>query len=156
MIDMTRIREMLAESAQRKVDSTQVNMWGGEIRRSNAAGSHLAKFPSEQRRHSNIDIFISVQMHMMVFGLTSTRCTVVVNDPACSTMQLSYLYPVLEVLSCMVWMPVCVVSPPPYGPMNIPFFSQLTKVCDHPFIPVIIVLNTIQNPEWIVVIVYIS
>ena len=59
MIDMTRIREMLAESAQRKVDSTQVNMWGGEISRSNAAGSHLAKFPSEQRRHSNIDIFIS-------------------------------------------------------------------------------------------------
>ena len=68
MIDMTRIREMLAESAQRKVVSTQVNMWGGEISRRNAAGSHLAKFPSEQGRHSNIDIFISVQMHMMDAG----------------------------------------------------------------------------------------
>ena len=90
MIDMTRIREMLAESAQRKVVSTQVNMGGSEISRSNPAGSHLAKFPSEQRRHSNMDIFISVQMHMMMFGLTSTRCTLVVHYPAGSTMLRVY------------------------------------------------------------------
>ena len=155
MIDMARIREVLAESEQRKVVSTQVNMGGSEISRSNPAGSHLAKFPSEQRRHSNMDIFISVQMHMMMFGLTSTRCTVVVNDPAGSTMQLGYLYPVLEVRSCMMWIPVCVVSPPPGSIPKMPFIRPPILVDnDDPLIPVMIILLATENPEFIVVIVY--
>ena len=63
MIDMARSRDVLAESEQRKAGSTQVNMGGSEISRSNAAGSHLAKFPSEQRRHSNMDIYFSADAY---------------------------------------------------------------------------------------------
>ena len=139
MIDMARSREVLAESDQRKVGSTQVNMGGSGISRSNPAGSHLAKFPSEQRRHSNMHIFISVQMNMMMFGLTSARCTLVVHYPAGSTMQLGYLYPVLEVHSCMMWIPVCVVSPPPHSITKMPFIGPPIFVDnDDPRIPVMI------------------
>ena len=100
-------------------------------------------------------ILISVQMHMMMFGLISTRCTVVVNDPAGSTMQLGYSYPVLEVLSCMMWIPVCVVSPPPDSTPKMPFIRPPILVDnDDPLIPVMIILLATENPEFIVVIVY--
>ena len=102
-----------------------------------------------------MDIFISVQMHMMMFGLTSTRCTVVVHYPAGSTMQLGYLYPVLEVHSCMMWIPVCVVSPPPDSITNMPFMKPpIFFDNDDPLIPVMIILFATENPEFIVVMVY--
>ena len=100
-------------------------------------------------------ILISVQMHMMMFGLISTRCTVVVNDPAGSTMQLGYLYPVLEVLNCMMWIPVCVVSPPPDSIPKMPFIRKPILVDnDDPWIPAMIIFFATENPEFIVVMVY--
>ena len=102
-----------------------------------------------------MDIFISVQKHMMMFGLTSTRCTVVVNDPAGSTMQLGYLYPVLEVLRCMMWIPVCVVYPPPDSIPKMPFIRKHILVDnDDPLIPVMIILLATENSEFLVLMVY--
>ena len=55
----------------------------------------------------------------------------------------------------MVWMPVCVVAPPPDSPPKMPY-NRVARLVDNddPLIPVMIILFATENPEFIVVMVY--